>query len=208
MDNSFGLLEVTGVAAAFYALDAMLKNTNVSYAADEKNLGAGLSTVIISGNISSVKNALEIGKFEAEKINKVLTSAIISNPDPEIKAVILRNNPNYSTTSLLKDKNTNIEKNINQAIGFVEIYGYAASLVAADQALDASNVTLLGLDKTKGKANTPGLIMFLKIAGKVDAVKVAVEAAVSVAQKYTGTVSHTVIAQPDTMLKTIIKEGI
>ncbi|MEJ6950386.1 BMC domain-containing protein [Natronospora cellulosivora (SeqCode)] len=205
MNKSFALLETQGVAAAFYGLDAMLKNTNVSYVGDEKNLGAGLATVIISGNISAVRNAIEIGKNEAKKINKVLTASYISNPHSEIVSFIYRNNPDYKNKEIKKKKDIKEDK---KSIGFVEIYGYAASLIAADAALKSSNVSLLALDKTKGKANTPGLIMFLKLAGNVDAVKTAVEVAVETAKKYNDTVSHTVIAQPDAMIKRMIKEGI
>ena len=206
MENSFGLLEVKGVAAAYYALDMMLKNTSVEYAADEKNLGAGLVTVIIKGNIAAVTNAIEFGKREAEKVNKVLTAASISNPDQELASFILRNNPSYINKNTINvDKE---EDKVKKAIGFVEIYGYATSLITADTALKSSNVSLLGLDKTKGLADTPGLIMFLKIAGNLDDVSMAVEAAVNISKKYAGVVSHTVLAQPDSMIKTLIKKGI
>ncbi len=206
MENSFGVLEVKGLAAAYYALDIMLKNANVQYAADEKSLGAGLVTVLIKGNISAIRNAIELGEKEASKVNKVLTAASIANPSPEISSFIFRNNQKYIEKNLLNKQKNNGQK--ETAIGFVEIYGYAASLIAADTALKTSSVTLLGLSKSKGKANTPGLIMFLKIAGNLDAVKVAVEASVNISKKYTGVVSHNIIAQPNSMLKTLIKKGI
>ncbi|MTI59023.1 MAG: BMC domain-containing protein [Firmicutes bacterium] len=197
MNKSFGLLEVKGLAAAYYALDKMLKSTEIKYVTNEKELGAGLSTIIIEGNISAVKIALEEGRKEASMISDVLTAAAINNPHPEIASFIYQKN---------KRKKKIISRNM--AIGFIEIFGYAASLVAADQALKSSNITLLGLDKTKGKPHTPGLIMFLKLAGSTADVKTAVAIALRTSEKLTGSTAHSIISRSEEMLNKLIKEGI
>lgn len=203
MKKSFGLLEVKGLSAAYYALDSMLKSANVDYVRDEKKLGAGLVTIIIEGSISAVKTAVDCGKKEASNINKVLTAASLDNPHHEIISFIYKNKTNKKQTNEIEKNNKQ-----NLALGLIEIYGFAAALLAADSALKTSNVSLLGLDKTKGKAHTPGLIMFLKIGGKVDSVKLAVKAALQTVSPLTGTISHSIISQPDKMINRLIKEGI
>lgn len=197
MNKSFGLLEVKGLAAAYYALDKMFKSAEIEYVSDEKKLGAGLSTIIIKGNISAVKTALEEGRKEASRISDVLTAAAINNPHPEIVSFIYQKN---------RKKGETISGNM--AIGLIEIFGYAASLAAADKALKSSNITLLGLDKTKGKPHTPGLIMFLKLAGSTADVKTAVETALETSKNLTGSTAHSIINHPEEDLNELIKEGI
>lgn len=197
MNKSFGLLEVKGLAAAYYALDKMLKTAEIKYVSDEKKLGAGLGTIIIEGNIPAVKIALESGRKEASRISDVLTATSINNPHPEI-------------ASFIYQKNRKKEKNIfeNMAIGFVEIFGYAASLAAADKALKSSNINLLALDKTKGKPHTPGLIMSLKLAGSTADVETAIDTALKTSENLTGFTAHSIINHPEKMLNKLIKEGI
>ncbi len=60
---------------------------------------------------------------------------------------------------------------MSKALGLVEVRGYVAAVEAADSALKAANVTLIGLEKIKGGITT------IKIIGDVGAVKAAVDAA-------------------------------
>jgi len=60
---------------------------------------------------------------------------------------------------------------VSKALGLVEVRGYVAAVEAADSALKAANVTLIGLEKIKGGITT------IKIIGDVGAVKAAVDAA-------------------------------
>ncbi|MFW5991933.1 MAG: BMC domain-containing protein [Halanaerobiaceae bacterium] len=100
--------------------------------------------------------------------------------------------------SLIKHKRKKIEHNSKyNAVDLIEIYGYAAALIGADTALKTADVRLLALDKTRGKPHTPGLIMFLKLGGRVDDVRTAVEAALEKITPLTGSTSSSVIAHPD-----------
>lgn len=82
--NALGFVEVSGTVAAIEALDAMLKTADVKLVTWEKKLGGRLVTIIISGSISSVQEAVEHGKEMADKITKTVASAVIANPHEEI----------------------------------------------------------------------------------------------------------------------------
>ncbi|MEG1255886.1 BMC domain-containing protein [Clostridium sp.] len=66
---------------------------------------------------------------------------------------------------------------MSKALGLVEVRGYVAAVEAADSALKAANVTLIGLEKIKGGITT------IKITGDVGAVKAAVDAAQASVEK-------------------------
>jgi microcompartment protein CcmL/EutN len=59
-----------------------------------------------------------------------------------------------------------------QAVGLIEAVGLPTAIEAADAALKAANVTLVGYEKTKG-----GGLIVVKIRGDVGAVNAAIEAA-------------------------------
>lgn len=60
---------------------------------------------------------------------------------------------------------------MRKAIGLIEVTGYVAAVEAADSAVKAANVTLIGIEKVKAGIST------VKITGDVGAVKAAVDAA-------------------------------
>lgn len=86
--NAIGFVEVSGTVAAVEALDAMLKTADVKFLTCEKKLGGRLVTIVISGSVSSVKEAVEHGRERANKITKTVASAVIANPHEEIARMI------------------------------------------------------------------------------------------------------------------------
>ncbi|QCX33959.1 BMC domain-containing protein [Caloramator sp. E03] len=86
--KSIGLLEIQSLSAAIEAIDAMLKTANVQFLTWEKKLGGRLVTVVISGEVSSVKEAIEIGMTRANMIGKVFAHAVIPNPHEEVMKMI------------------------------------------------------------------------------------------------------------------------
>jgi len=82
--NALGLIEIQGLTAAIVALDEMTKTAEVEIVTWEKKLGGRLVTVIVRGNVSSVKEAVEVGIEKAGKVGRVAASAIIPNPHPEV----------------------------------------------------------------------------------------------------------------------------
>jgi len=90
---------------------------------------------------------------------------------------------------------------VSKALGLVEVRGYVAAVEAADSALKAANVTLIGLEKIKGGITT------IKVTGDVGAVKAAVDAArASVESLGTFRTAH-VIPRVDSQVQNLFFEG-
>ncbi|MBZ4644544.1 MAG: hypothetical protein PWR27_932 [Petroclostridium sp.] len=88
----------------------------------------------------------------------------------------------------------------NQAIGFIEVFGYVTAIKAADAAAKAADVRIVALDSTKpaaGDAAEVPLVMLVKLEGSVSAVQAAVAAGVEAAKRASGVIAHHVIARPD-----------
>ena len=79
---------------------------------------------------------------------------------------------------------------IKLAFGFIETIGLVAAIAAADAALKAANVTLIG------RENSQGGMMTVKIAGNVSAVKAALSAAKAVSERVNRVWSIDVIPRP------------
>ena len=86
MAQAYGFIEITGVVAAMDALDIMCKAADVKLASWERKLGGRLVTIIVEGDISSVKTAVEAGCTLA--IKKPAASGVITNPHPEIEKIV------------------------------------------------------------------------------------------------------------------------
>ena len=82
--EAIGLLEIQGLVASIYGLDAMVKAADVRLVHSEKRLGGRLVTLVVAGNISAVSSALEAGVAAAEEIGEVYGCEAIANPHPEI----------------------------------------------------------------------------------------------------------------------------
>ncbi|MDE7276921.1 MAG: BMC domain-containing protein, partial [Lachnospiraceae bacterium] len=59
MGKAYGFIEITGVVAAMDALDIMCKAANVELATWERKLGGRLVTLVIEGDVSAVRQAVE-----------------------------------------------------------------------------------------------------------------------------------------------------
>jgi microcompartment protein CcmL/EutN len=86
------------------------------------------------------------------------------------------------------------------ALGLIETIGLAAGIDAADVAVKAANVRLIGYELTKGDGMT-----VVKIEGNVGAVKAAVDAAKSSAEKVCGVFSVKVIPRPNDGINYLIE---
>ena len=77
MGNALGFFEISGVVAAVNALDIMCKTADVQFVTWEKKLGGRLVTIIIRGNVSAVKEAIEAA--DKGGIKKPVGKAVIVN---------------------------------------------------------------------------------------------------------------------------------
>lgn len=80
---------------------------------------------------------------------------------------------------------------VKNAVGLLEVVGLAAAVEAADAAVKAANIVLLGYELTKG-----GGMVVVKLSGDVGAVKAAVEAAAAAAARVNRVVATHVIPRP------------
>jgi microcompartment protein CcmL/EutN len=76
-------------------------------------------------------------------------------------------------------------------MGYIETIGLVAAIAAADAAVKAANVSLIGREISKGNG-----MVTVKIAGEVSAVKAAIAAATSAAGKVGSVFSTDVIPRP------------
>ena len=85
------------------------------------------------------------------------------------------------------------------ALGLIEAVGLTAAVEAADAAVKAANVKLIGYELSKG-----GGLVVVKVVGDVGAVKAAVDAAKAAAGKINTIWSVHVIARPHAELDRIV----
>jgi microcompartment protein CcmL/EutN len=79
MSQSFGLLEVVGMVTAAACVDAMVKSAYVEVY-NIKRAGTGMITIIIKGDLASVKEALEIGVETAQRYGELIGVRAIARP--------------------------------------------------------------------------------------------------------------------------------
>ncbi|MCR5774483.1 MAG: BMC domain-containing protein [Lachnospiraceae bacterium] len=84
--KAYGFIEITGVVAAVDALDIMCKAANVTLSTWERKLGGRLVTIVIEGDVSAVKQAIEAGSTMA--IKKPVSMGVLPNPHPEIRRIV------------------------------------------------------------------------------------------------------------------------
>lgn len=86
------------------------------------------------------------------------------------------------------------------ALGLIEVIGFVGAVEAADVALKAANVTLIGIEKVSSG------IVTVKITGDVGAVKAAVDASEESARKFGVLRTTHVIARPHQETKRILED--
>ena len=82
--NAIGMIETKGVVAALAAADSMLKAANVTIVAREE-VGDGLVSVIVKGDVGAVKAATEAGAEIANQIGELVSVHVIPRPQPELE---------------------------------------------------------------------------------------------------------------------------
>ena len=89
MQNAIGMIETKGLVALVDATDAMAKAANVKI---EKRvqIGGGLVTTIVSGDVGSVRAAVDAGASAASQVGELVSSHIIPRPSEGIVAAYLK----------------------------------------------------------------------------------------------------------------------
>lgn len=79
MNDAIGLIETKGLLALVEATDAMAKAANVQIV-KRIDIGGGLVTTVVSGDVGSVRAAVEAGAAAASQVGELLSSHIIPRP--------------------------------------------------------------------------------------------------------------------------------
>lgn len=152
--RAIGMIELRSIARGMYTTDVMLKKSNVELLRAHV-VCPGKYVILIGGPISHVRSAIEAGREVSPEV--VVDSFILPNVHPSIF-------PALTAT-------TNIE-NV-RAVGVIETFTLAASIMAADIAVKSSAVDLIEIRlpfALGGKA-------FVVFTGEVSAVRSGVNSA-------------------------------
>ena len=79
MHSAIGLIETKGLVGLVEATDAMAKAANVKVI-KRVDIGGGLVTTIVSGDVGSVRAAVEAGGSAASQIGELISTHVIPRP--------------------------------------------------------------------------------------------------------------------------------
>jgi microcompartment protein CcmL/EutN len=152
--RAIGLIELRSIARGMKTTDTILKSADVELLRAHV-VCPGKYIILVAGSISQVKSAVSIGQEVAPEV--VVDHFVLSNVHPSIFPALT------ATTEI---------ENV-RAIGVIETFTLAASIVAADLAVKAAPVDLIEIRlpfAMGGKA-------FTVFTGEVSAVRSAVNTA-------------------------------
>ncbi len=86
MNQALGLIETQGLVGLIYAADAMLKAANVELASSIVKLDGGVVALMVRGDVSSVRAAVEAGAEAAAKVGDLKAAHVIPRPGAAIVA--------------------------------------------------------------------------------------------------------------------------
>jgi len=85
--NALGMIETKGFVGAVEAADAMVKAANVKLMG-RVQIGAGLVTVIVRGDVGAVKAATDAGAAAAERVGELVSVHVIPRPHGDVEMIL------------------------------------------------------------------------------------------------------------------------
>jgi len=82
-NEAIGMIETKGLVALVQATDAMLKAANVKFVGWNK-VGSGLCSVFVSGDVGSVRAAVDAGASAGRAAGEVVSAHLIARPHDNI----------------------------------------------------------------------------------------------------------------------------
>ena len=89
MNQALGLFETVGLIPLVSAVDAALKAANVQLASEVFRFEGGLVSVMIQGDVSSVRAAVEAGAEAASRLGVLKAAHVIPRPPSAVVAAFL-----------------------------------------------------------------------------------------------------------------------
>ncbi|MCD2235030.1 BMC domain-containing protein [Listeria monocytogenes] len=92
--NALGMIETKGLVGAVEAADAMVKAADAMVKAanvtlmGKEQVGGGLVTVMVRGDVGAVKAATDAGAAAAERVGELLSVHVIPRPHSEVDAIL------------------------------------------------------------------------------------------------------------------------
>ena len=85
--NALGMVETKGLVGAIEAADAMVKAANVTLIGKQQ-VGAGVVTVMVRGDVGAVKAATDAGAAAAENVGELISVHVIPRPHSEVEVIL------------------------------------------------------------------------------------------------------------------------
>ena len=85
--NALGMIETKGLVGAVEAADAMVKAANVTLVGREQ-VGSGLVTVMVRGDVGAVKAATDAGAAAADRVGELVSVHVIPRPHNEVELIL------------------------------------------------------------------------------------------------------------------------
>ena len=86
-EEALGLVETRGMVPAVYALDVMCKSADVVLVSYE-NIGSGLVTVLVQGDVAAVRTAVEQGAEAAASIGTLTAQNVMPRPVGRVGTIV------------------------------------------------------------------------------------------------------------------------
>ena len=87
MTDALGMVETRGLVGAVEAADAMVKAANVTLIGREQ-VGSGLVTVMVRGDVGAVKAATDAGAAAASRVGELVIVHVIPRPHDEVEMIL------------------------------------------------------------------------------------------------------------------------
>ena len=85
--QALGMVETKGLIGAIEAADSMVKAANVHLIGKEQ-IGSGLVTVMVRGDVGAVKASVDAGTVAADKVGTVVSSHVIPRPHTDVEKIL------------------------------------------------------------------------------------------------------------------------
>lgn len=83
MNESIGMVETRGYVGSVEASDAMAKAANVTLSR-QIQIGGGYITVVVKGDVGSVKVAVDAGTDAAKRVGELVCAHVIARPHADL----------------------------------------------------------------------------------------------------------------------------
>ena len=88
MSEAVGLVETMGFTGLVEATDAMCKAANVELVKSIQ-IGGGLVTTVVRGDVGSVKAAVDAGAEAANRVGELVSAHVIARPHEGLSGIFL-----------------------------------------------------------------------------------------------------------------------